>query len=79
MAKNKDLLANISQITGFVSIGTDVLYIMGHTQFDMASLALEIAAIGTGVTALALKQDKKKAQTGIILGALGIILRLFFR
>ena len=79
MAKNKDLLANISQITGFVSIGADILHIMGHTQFDMVSLALEITAIGTGVTALALKQDKKKAQTGIILGVLGIILRLFFR
>jgi len=78
MAKNKDLIANISQITGFVSIGTDVLVIMGMTQFDTASLVLEIGAIGTGVVALALKQDKKKASTGILLGAIGIAFRLFF-
>ena len=79
MSKNKDLLANISQITGFVSIGTDILVIMGMTQFDTASLVLEIGAIGTGVVALILGQDKKKASTGILLGAIGILFRLFFR
>jgi len=79
MSKNKDLLANISQITGFVSIATDVLVITGMTGFDTASLVLEIGAIGTGVVAIALGQDRKKASTGILLGAIGIAFRLFFR
>lgn len=78
MMKNKDLLANISQLTGFVSIVTDVLVIMNMPQFDVVSLALEIGAIGTGIAALVSGQDKKKATSGIILGAIGIAVRLFF-
>jgi len=79
MAKNNDLVANISQIAGYVSIGADILYIAGMTQFDPISLVLEITAIGTGVLAHILGQDKKKANTGILLGAIGILFRLFFR
>ena len=79
MARKNDLIANISQITGFVSIGTDILVIMGMTQFDTASLVLEIGAIGTGILALLLGQDKRKASTGILLGAIGVVFRLFLR
>jgi len=79
MAENKNLLANISYITGWASFATDLLVIFGMTQFDPVSLVLEITAIGTGVVALILRQDKKKAGTGILLGAIGVGFRLFFR
>lgn len=79
MEKDNNLIANISQIAGYISIGTDVLYIAGMTQFDPISLVLEITAIGTGILAHILGQDKKKANTGILLGAIGIAFRLFFR
>jgi len=77
--KNRDLVANLAQATGYVSIAADFIYIFGMTQFDLISLILEITAIGTGIVARLLGQDKKKANTGIVLGAIGIAFRLFFR
>jgi len=71
-------LANISQIAGYVSIATDILVIAGMTGFDTTSFVLEIVAIGTGIVASFLGQDRKKAHTGIFLGSIGIAMRVFF-
>jgi len=76
--KNKDFLANISRITGWVSIATDFLVIFGMTQFDLVSFVLELTAVGTGVVAILLGQDKRKAKMGIILGGIGLGFRVFF-
>ena len=73
-------LAYIAYITGLISIGTDLLAIFAgiYLFFDALSLILELTAIGTGIVALALKQNKRIALNGVLLGAIGIAIRLIF-
>jgi len=76
--KSNDLFANLAFGAGWASFGADMLVIFGMHGFDLISLILEVTAIGTGLIALALKQDRKKATTGITLGLIGVAIRLFF-
>ena len=78
----KNPLAHIANVAGLISIGTDLLATFGgvhlFAQFDAMSLILELTAIGTGIAALALKQNKRIASNGILLGVIGIVIRLLF-
>ena len=77
-SRNNNLLANIALIAGLLSIATDILIIFEIMQFESVSFALEIIAVGTGLVALVLGQDKRKAKAGIILGGIGLGFRLLF-
>ena len=73
---NKEIMANLAVTAGWVSLITDILVIFGTLRFDTISFVLEIIAITAGVMALSLRQDKKKASTGIMMGAIGVGLRV---
>ena len=75
-----NMFAYIAFGAGIASIGTDLLAMfvaVGSTMLFI-SFILEIVAVGTGVIALALKQDKSKATTGILLGGIGLVTSLLF-
>ena len=80
IVNGKNTLANVSYWSGIVSIGTDVLFFITPIGwlFLIISTILEITAVITGITALSLKQDEKKAKHGITLGAIGLVLGLLF-